>query len=151
MKNMVITTIITVLLSGCAFLKSRYAQAPEINLNNIYLQDVQPFSATMIIVLNVKNPNKMDLHVDEVNYEVQLNEQAFAKSKLDKETVIPAGTTKAVEIPLPVNYLKVFQGMNQILSGQDVGYTVTGTAKVSGFSVPFSEKGKINLKDLKVE
>ena len=137
MKNIFISIIIAFILSGCAFLKSRYAQAPEINLHNIYLQDIQALSATMIIVLDVKNPNKMDLHVNEVSYEVQLNDQAFAKSKIDKETIIPAGETKAVEIPLPVNYLKAMQGMGQILSGKDVDYTVSGIAKVSGFSVPF--------------
>lgn len=151
MKNIFISITFALVVSGCAFLKNRYAQAPEINLHNIYLQDVQAFSATMIIVLDVKNPNKMDLHVNEVSYEVQLNEQAFAKSKLDKETIIPAGETKSVEIPLPVNYLKAVQSMGQILSGKDVGYTVSGIAKVSGFSVPFNEKGKLNLKDLKAE
>lgn len=149
MKNAMLSIIITTLLSGCAFLKKRYAQEPEINLQNVYLQEVQPFSATMMIVLSVKNPNKIDLKVDEVNYEVQLNNQEFAKSKLDKKTVIPAGETKLVEIPLPINYLKALNGVGKILSGEDVSYIVSGTAKVSGFSIPFNDKGKLNLEDLK--
>lgn len=149
MKNAILSIIITTLFSGCAFLKNRYAQEPEINLQNVYLQEVQPLSATMMIVLSVKNPNKIDLKVDEVNYEVQLNNQEFAKSKLDKKTVIPAGENKLVEIPLPINYLKALNGVGKILSGEDVSYIVSGTAKVSGFSIPFNDKGKLNLEDLK--
>ncbi|MGE5086236.1 MAG: LEA type 2 family protein [Bacillota bacterium] len=149
MKNTILALVITTLLSGCAFLKNRYAQEPEINLQSVYLQEAQVFSATMVIVLSVKNPNKIDLTVDEVSYEVQLNNQEFTKSKLDKKTIIPAGETKLVEIPLPVNYLKALNGIGKILSGEDMTYLVSGTAKVSGFSIPFKDQGTLNIQELK--
>lgn len=149
MKNVILSLVVTALLNGCAFLKNRYAQEPEINLKNVYLQEVQAFSATMVIVLSVKNPNKIDLNVEEISYEVQLNNQEFTKSKLDKKTIIPAGETKLVEIPLPVNYLKALNGVGKILSGEDVAYIVSGTAKISGLSIPFTDKGKLNINDLK--
>jgi len=65
--------------------------------------------------------------------------------------LLPPGETKHVDIPLPINYLKALNGIGKILSGEDVSYIVSGTAKVSGFSIPFTDKGTLNIKDLKAK
>lgn len=141
--------IVTVLLSGCSFFKDRYAQKPKIDVAKIYFQDTTALSTTMVFVLNVTNPNKIDLNIEDMTYEIQLDDKEFAKSHVDKKTKIPAGETAKVEVPLPVNFLKAIGGIAKVLAGEDVGYQIQGSAKVSGFTVPFSEKGQFNMKGIK--
>ena len=143
-----ILTVAAMTLAGCAFFKSRYGQKPEVKLYGIYLQDATLVEATVVFVLNVKNPNKMDLNIDDVDYEVLLDGKSFAKAEFNSKTKIPAEGEAQVQIPMPLNYAKLIGGLGGLLSGQDVNYNVTGKAKVSGFSVSFDEKGKINLRDL---
>ncbi len=147
MKNFAFI-ILLVFMSGCSYLQNRYGQKPEIDLAKIYFQDTTALSTTMVFVLSVKNPNKMDLNVEEMTYEIQLDEKEFAKSHTDKKTKIPAGETAMVEVPLPVNFLKAIGGITKVLAGEDVGYQIQGSAKVSGFTIPFNEKGQFNMNGL---
>ncbi|WP_413584746.1 LEA type 2 family protein [Bdellovibrio sp. HCB274] len=140
--------ILTLSLGGCSFFKDRYGQKPEIDLANIYFQNTTPLSTTMVFVLNVKNPNKIDLNVEELTYEVQLDQKEFAKARADKQMKIPAGQSAQVELPLPVNFLKAIDGITKVLAGQDVGYEIIGEAKISGFKLPFNEKGQFNMNGL---
>ncbi|WP_413557808.1 LEA type 2 family protein [Bdellovibrio sp. HCB209] len=148
MKSLILITM-AMILGGCSYLKERYAKEPEIDLAKIYLQDTTPLSTTMVFVLSVKNPNKIDLNVDELSYEIQIDDKEFAKAKTDRKTKIPAGETTLVEVPLPVNFLRAIDGVTKVLAGQDVGYQVLGEAKVSGFKIPFKEKGQFNMNGLK--
>ncbi|MEK2688125.1 LEA type 2 family protein [Bdellovibrio sp. GT3] len=147
MKYFVIL-IMAISLSGCSYFKDRYGQKPEIDLANIYFQNTTPLSTTMVFVLSVKNPNKIDLKVEELTYEVQLDQKEFAKATTDKLITIPAGQTSQVELPLPVSFLKAIDGITKVLSGQDVGYEILGEAKVSGIRLPFNEKGQFNMNGL---
>lgn len=138
-----------VFVTGCSYFQNRYGQKPEIDLAKIYFQDTTPLSTTMVFVLSVKNPNKIDLNVDGMTYEIQVDGKEFAKANNDKKTKIPAGETAMLEVPLPVNFLKAIDGIAKVIGGQDVGYEIKGTAKVSGFSIPFNEKGQFNMNGLK--
>ncbi|WP_413575134.1 LEA type 2 family protein [Bdellovibrio sp. HCB290] len=137
--------VVVVFIGGCSFFKDRYGQKPEIDLANIHFENTTPLSTTMVFVLNVKNPNKIDLNVEELSYEIQLDQKEFAKARSDKQIKIPAGQSAQVELPLPVNFLKAVGGITKVLSGQDVGYEITGEAKVSGIKLPFNEKGLFNM------
>jgi LEA14-like dessication related protein len=148
MKHLVIIMALA-LLSGCSFFKDRYSQKPEIDLAKIYFQDTTALSTTMVFVLSVKNPNKIDLNVDEMTYAIDIDGKEFAKSHNEKKTKIPAGKTALVEVPLPVNFMKALGGLAKVMGGQDVGYEINGSAKVSGFSIPFNEKGQFNMNGLK--
>ncbi|WP_168196656.1 LEA type 2 family protein [Bdellovibrio sp. ZAP7] len=141
--------ILMIFLGGCSYLQNRYAQKPEIDLAEIHFQDTTALSTTMVFVLSVKNPNKIDLNVEEMTYEIQLDGKEFAKARSDKKTKIPAGETAKVEVPLPVNFLKAIGGITKVLGGEDVGYQIEGSAKVSGFTIPFNEKGQFNMSGLK--
>ncbi|MBO9666917.1 MAG: LEA type 2 family protein [Bdellovibrio sp.] len=132
-------------LSGCALFN---AKKPKVDLNSIYIQDSTALSTTLVFVLDVQNPNKMDINVDQVSYEIQLNNQEFAKTVTNKKSRVPAQGSGKVEIPLPINHLKALGGVAKLLAGEEVGYEITGDAKISGIKIPFSEKGKFNLKDL---
>ena len=140
--------VISVTLSSCAFFKERYGQKPEVNLAQVYLQGANFQAATGVFVLDVKNPNKADLNIDKVDYEIQLDGQSFAKTSIDKKIVLKSEATTAVEIPLPFEYMRLAGGLMKALKGEDVSYVFTGNAKVSGFSVPFTEKGTFNIKSL---
>ncbi len=148
MRFVSIAVLICFALSGCAFFKERYGQKPEISLQEVYFQDPQILSTTMVFVLLVKNPNMIALNVEEITYDIQLDGKSFSKAKVEKKISIPAEGSSKVAIPLPLEYVKVLHGIQEVLTGKDIDYVVTGEAKVSGFSVPFKEAGKINIRDL---
>lgn len=147
MRILSILILVSFLLNGCAFFKERYGQKPDISLQKVYFQNPQMLSTTMVFILLVKNPNKIDLNVDEIAYDIHLDGKSFAKAKIEQKTKIPAEGSNKIAIPVTLEYLKVFHGIREVLTGKDVGYLVSGEAKVSGFSIPFEETGKVNLKD----
>ena len=82
-------------LASCAFFKERYGQKPEVQLQQVYLKDASLAVATLVFVLDVKNPNKADLKIDSVDYEIQLDGQSFAKTKIDEKIVLKAESSTA--------------------------------------------------------
>ncbi|QDK37896.1 LEA type 2 family protein [Bdellovibrio sp. NC01] len=146
--SLLLLMVISMTLSSCAFFKERYGQKPEVKLAQVYLQDANFQAATLVFVLDVKNPNKADLKIDQVDYEIQLDGQSFAKTTIDKQIILKSEATTAVEVPMPFEYMRLAGGLIKALKGEDVAYVFAGKAKVSGFTVPFNEKGTFNIKSL---
>ena len=134
------------LLGGCAFLAEKFGQKPEVTLQKVYLKDAQFLSATMVFVVHVKNPNKIGLTLEQLDYEVQLGGRSFSKSVIYPKIEVPAGGEADVEIPMEFEYLKVLSSLQDALQGKNIVYGVSGKAKVSGFTVPFDQKGEVKLR-----
>lgn len=135
-------------LSSCAYLAARFGQKPEVALQQVYIKDANFMAATLVFVLDVKNPNKIDLNIDRVDYEIQLDGQSFAKTSIDQKITLKSESVTKVEVPLPFQYLQLAGGLAKALQGQDVAYVFSGNAKVSGLSVPFTQKGVFNMNSL---
>lgn len=128
---------------GCASLMG--LKEPQVDLKELYIKDTNLVGTTIVFVLNVQNTNDRELKVDEVNYKISLDGQAFANSKITQPVVIAPKATGPVEIPLPVRYVDLFAHLNKALSSSQIEYAIEGDAKMSFFKVPFKKQGHFKL------
>lgn len=130
-------------LVGCASLLG--LKEPQVDLKELYIKDTNLVGTTIVFVLNVENTNDREIKVDEVNYKISLDGQAFANSKITQPVVIGPKATGPVEIPLPVRYVDLFAHLNKALSASQIEYAIEGDAKMSFFKVPFKKQGHFKL------
>lgn len=110
------------------------------------VKDADLNGATLVFNISVKNPNSVDLKVDKITYKVFLNNKEISHSSTDKAVTIPAKSTGQVELPMPLEYRKVFTDIKQLLFAESASYKIEGHAKMNLFSIPFSKEGSIKLR-----
>lgn len=128
---------------GCASLSGW--KEPKVDLKDLYIKDTNLVGTTIVFVLSVENTNEREIKVDEVNYKISLDGQAFANSKTQQPVVIAPKASAPVEIPLPVRYVDLFAHLNKALNSSQIEYAIEGDAKMSFFKVPFKKQGHLKL------
>lgn len=136
-----------VALGGCASLTG-YNQKPVVELGSVFLKDANMSGATVVLVLDVENPNEKEISIKEVGYSVQIGGKHLTSAKTEQAIQIPAKEKREVEIPLPVKYKDLFGNISEALSAGSIKYKVEGAAKFSLISVPFSKEGSVELPKL---
>lgn len=132
------------LVAGCA-LSGKLLEKPTVSLEEVSARDTNLTGTTLVFRLNLKNPNAIDLPLDDLTYQVFLNGNFFAEGRTDKKVRIPARGESDVEIPLAVQYTKVLSGLGRVLRGEDMDYRLKGDAKFAAFSIPFEKAGDLKL------
>lgn len=140
-----ILTSVFVSLTACSALVDKFMKSPEVNVDRVEIRDPELTKANLIFVLKVKNPNSYEIKVDEVSYTVDLAGEHFATAKRDQAVVLKGKAETFVELPLPVDYSKLFKGISSLLQNKAMTYKIEGNAKLSAISVPFKEEGKVEL------
>lgn len=139
-----ILVISTLILSGCANLLK--LEKPKVELSHVFARDTDFMGTTLVFVVDVENPNDRSIDVQEVNYKVFVADKELTTAKTTKPISVPAKKTAQVEIPLPLKFTHLLSNFGNILSAGEVSYRIEGDAKLTFFSIPFKEEGKVSLK-----
>lgn len=135
------------LLGSCSALLKKVVKDPKIKIERVDVKDATLVGANLIFVLEVMNPNDYEIKVDQVQYKVFLGDRYFAEAQSHQQITVAASASTQVELPLPIVYSQLMQGMVGLLSGKSLSYRVEGTVKLNflGLSIPFDETGKVSL------
>lgn len=134
------------LLCSCASFWGSVLEKPQVELDHIKVKDASLKGTTLVFVVSVDNPNKVDLKVDQINYKVFVNEKEITQAKTDKAVNVPAQSKANVEIPLPIEYNKIFTDLKELMFAESATYKIEGDAKLSLFTIPFTKKGEFKLR-----
>lgn len=132
--------------SGCALWQMANLKEPKAELKEVYIKDLQLMGGTLVFVLDVQNPNKEEIKVDEITYETFIDGQFFSQAKTQNQIKVPGEQTVPVELPLPIEFSKLAGGLAKALKGEPVDYRIKGNAKLSVLTIPFDKSGKLELK-----
>jgi LEA14-like dessication related protein len=121
-------------------------EKPKVNLAGISVKDADMNGATLVFNIAVENPNNVDLKVDKVSYKVFLNNKEITQASTDKAINVAGKSTGYVELPLPIEYRKVFSDLKELLFSESAAYKIEGNAKMNLFSIPFSKEGSVKLR-----
>ena len=133
-----------VLLCSCASFKP--LQEPKVELSSVAVKNADLNGATLVFNVAVENPNSTEIKVDKVTYKVFLNNKEISNASTEKAFAIPAKSTGTVELPLPLEYRKVFADLKELLFAESAAYKIEGHAKMNLFSIPFSKEGNVKLR-----
>ncbi len=141
-----LTLILAFSLQSCATLK---LQSPTVQLVNIDMNSPSLLDATLIFNLLVKNPNSVDVKIDQVDYSVKLNNKQFTSGTLNQAVVLPANSSAKVAVPAPIKFTDLSDSVAGLLQSGSTPYQISGTVKTGLLRIPFNEKGDLKLSDLK--
>jgi LEA14-like dessication related protein len=145
MKNFFIITFFLALCS-CASLLGNVVEKPKVDLDHVAIKDANLKGATLMFVVNVENPNQMDLKVDQINYKIFVNNKEISNAKTEEAVNVPGKSKAQVKIPLPIEYTKIFSDLKEVLFSDSATYKIEGDAKFPLFSVPFTKEGNLKLR-----
>lgn len=133
--------------TGCNSIVKDLIKSPEVRLDKVRIENVKFMSADLIFDLEVFNPNSINLKIDSIDYQLTLDDKEFANGHVHKIKELPAGQKTQIEIPVNVEFLKVFDSLSAALKKPETLYKITGKAKLGPLSVPFNDSGTLKWKE----
>ncbi|MCK4493986.1 MAG: LEA type 2 family protein [Methylococcales bacterium] len=131
------------LLTACSNTNNSFlalkAIAPTVNLENFQLIKMGLSKQVYRLRLHIKNPNSFPLPIQNLTYQLFINEQSFAKGLSNKSVVIPALGDGYLETDVSSNLMDVVEGWGQwfSLAKQTLNYKIEGNIGVTSFAIPF--------------
>lgn len=145
-QYLIILFALSTLLVSCL---SLVIQNPSFVLREITLKPLSLTEMTLMIGLDVKNPNCFDLTFKSFEYTVYLNNEQIGTGHLEREMLIPSSSTTRVMAPISAE-LKNWGGsvIKAILTGDKLLYKIEGQIDIKtalgGIKLPFSQEGHLN-------
>lgn len=133
------------MMSACSTMNG-LVKDPEVRVADFKLAGINSEGVNIDLGLNVKNPNRVPLQLDEVEYALNIAGEKVTEGVFDKGVNIPALGEGTVFIPLKFNFKSVGNLLSGFMNRSFVkDYELTGSAKLGMFSIPFTQKGTIDL------
>lgn len=138
------------LLAACAGLGTKL-EAPKVELLSVQVLSTDMFAQKFKVRLKVVNPNKLELPVRGLEYEILLMGDGFAKGESADHFVVPSQGEAEFDMTVTTNFVS---GLGRLISRmgggklENVDYEIVGTVFVDkGFvkKIPFDQKGKVNF------
>jgi len=139
--------VLSVFLSSCL----RWVlEEPTFTLRQITLHPRSLTEMDVLLGIEVRNPNRFDLTLKSFEYTIHLNQQNIGDGRLEKEIVVPASSTSAVQAPVAATFKNLGASLKAVLFSDEVAYKIEGKASIStafgSATVPFSKEGRINTR-----
>src|SRR5690554_1704208 len=119
---------------GCSSLE-RKIEKPKVQLHSISLQKLENAGATLLVGIEVENPNRFALRVKKLQYEAELGGRRLATGEIENPLEVASHSKAVVEIPVAVKFTDLFSSvidfigrMNQ--KDKKTHYRVKGTVGV---------------------
>lgn len=133
-------------LTGCKTGLKGLAEEPKVRLDQVYANKVDLSGAHLLFVLEVENPNPVDIKIDELDYSISLFNKKLADGKAAEGLKVPARSTANIELPLPIKFEQLFNNLAEALSASEVPFKVEGQAKSGWFKFPFTKEGSVKIR-----
>jgi len=124
----------------------------RVNITDLRIEDVKPLETTFQVELRIVNPNDFPLTVKGIECDLELNDQKFGSGVSGDTVTIPAFGTDVVSVFVYSSMINLVRGFLKLPEREQLSYRIKGSLRVatsSSFatSVPFENKGKLDLKD----
>jgi LEA14-like dessication related protein len=133
------------LLAACSSLPPQ-ALMPRFSVADIDLKAVGLLEQHFALELRLTNPNDFDLAVEALDYELEVNDQPFAKGTGRSAVTIPAASSVVMRVDAITqshNLIRQFSLLEPDMLKQGVPYRIKGRIKTDKWFgwLPFEQKG----------
>ena len=142
-------------LTACA---SAIYQQPRVTLENVHIAGLGLRGGTLVVNLEVTNPNRFALNAEQLEYQVEISDRESAADSTwvdltsgvyDEPFSVAAGATEMVEIPIEFSYSGLGGAASSLMRAGTFSYRATGTVDVrtplGRYEVPFRRGGMVSL------
>ncbi len=134
------------MLAGCAGLPLGL-EKPEVAIAGIRLLDGNLFEQRFVLTLRITNPNRVDIPVEGLSFDLDLNEQPFAKGVSNRALVVPRLGEATLDVTVSTGLNGWLRQLGELGKGRDkADYRVRGrlvTGSLGGFD--FDRRGQLDL------
>jgi LEA14-like dessication related protein len=133
-------------LSACAALEPR--QAPRVRLADVTLLESSLFEQKMRVVLDIGNPNNVDLALEGLTFTLELNDNPLVEGFTNESVVIPRLGEARLPVLASTSLLDIVRQIMALGESESLSYRLSGRAYLAGFaraSVPFESGGTLEL------
>lgn len=130
--------------AGCKMM-APFLAAPTVSFQQMRIQDMSLFDATLLFAFTVHNPNPVGATIRKGDYHLTIEDASMAKGTVDKPIRVAAGGSAPIEVPVHVNFMDLFNSINALALRDEVAYGLSGTFDVMGVSIPYNTQGKLAL------
>ena len=154
-QRIVLSLLAALLLSACG---GRVFRQPQVTLENVQIAGLGLRGGTLLVSLQVFNPNRFALNANQLNYALQLNNPQtpgdttwldFAEGTYEEPFSVAAGDTGRVEIPVEFTYAGLGGAAGSLMRSGTFTYRASGTVDVrtalGSYAVPFNRRGTVTL------
>ncbi|MEJ2591828.1 MAG: LEA type 2 family protein [Candidatus Thiodiazotropha sp.] len=126
---------------------------PQVKLRSLDVQKLTLGGASLLMQLEVDNPNAFSLLLDKLDYNLKLNGFDVGGGRVDKSLNIKQGGQGVIGIPVSLDFAQAGMGLYKALLGGGINYDLSGAvdaassnAMLQSFRIPLDKQGRINLK-----
>ena len=126
---------------------------PGVRLKTVHINKLSLQTADLVARVEINNPNAFDLGLSQLNYQLQINQQQWAKGNVKQLKPIPEKSAGIVDIPVTLDLLSAGRAAYTVLmQKQPVSYQLTGDVTLDtgiemlrNFQLPLDVSGKTTL------
>ena len=135
-----------VFVLSCATL-DQFVQPPDVKVENVNITDFSFEDITLDFGLLVSNPNAFGAALEGYAYQFAIQGNEFLSADESRQINVGASSASNVNIPVTINFKKLYDLMQQTKELDSLSYELTGSFKpggmLSAFDIPFSRAGKL--------
>ncbi|MEN6621434.1 MAG: LEA type 2 family protein [Smithella sp.] len=143
-----LTLVLLFFLTSCL---SWIMEVPSFTIRGVTLRPVSFTGMSLLLDIDVRNPNFFDLKFKSFEYTVYLKNEPIGNGSLDNELLIPSSSTTRIKVPLSAQFKDLSGSLKAILTEKDLPYKISGKVTVKTLfgsrQFDFSNEGQINLKN----
>ncbi len=123
-------------------------EKPSFVLREIILTPRSFKDMSLLLGLEIQNPNRFDLTLKSFECNVYLDKEEIGNGRLEKEVLIPSSTTTRAQVPVAVKIKDLSGILKAVITGDKLPYRIEGKADIKtvfgSLYFPFSKEGRLN-------
>jgi LEA14-like dessication related protein len=153
LRLVLICLVISPFLSGCATLSGlmqKKIQLPELSFSTAKLSKLSFDAADLLFDIKIKNPNALGVKLAGFDYDLFLAGNSFLKGKQNKALNIPAQGENNLELPLSLNFQKVYDTIKMLMDKDSTNFEFRGGLSfnlpvLGNIRIPIKKAGDLPL------
>lgn len=151
MKNRIFAAgllLVLLVLGGCAGLM---LQPPSVTLAHMEVTEVGLFEQRFAFKLRVVNPNNAEIAITGLSFEIELNNEPFAKGVSSKPVKVPRLGEALLDVTAVTGFTGVLRQITEVFRGSRdaMSYRIKGRLITDSHGTfNFDERGKLDLPKL---
>lgn len=150
-----VAAVLTVVATGCG---GGMFEQPRVTLENVQIGGLGLRGGTLLVNLQIVNPNRFALNANQMSYELALSDPEaggdttwidFAKGIYDQPFSVSARDSATVQIPVEFSYSGMGAAGSSLLRRGTFTYRAAGSVDVrtplGTHAVPFRKRGTVTL------
>ncbi len=148
----VLLVVLAPLLASCATLRQLHFEQPTVHLETIEVTGVGVSGGSLVLLLDVFNPNDYDIRTTWVEASLDLEDTHFGTAVLEGDETLVANSRTRVEIPAEFTWEGVGAGARALLERGALRYNLETRLRVEtsigGRTVSLRNRGEVPIRDL---